>query len=382
MTWSGTYGGVEWDTGSSVQQTVDGGYIVAGETQSFGAGRVDVYLVKTDHDHGHSVHQTAEGGYMIGGDTHSFGASGDVYLIKAFASDTTPPTTLHDYDGSWHNIDFTINLTANDDWLGVAETFYKINGGPTKTLSQDGQPLIASESAKNTLEYWSVDLADNSEEHKFLTEIKLDGTDPVADAGPSQDVDEGTTVTFDGSASVDNIDVIWYNWTFLDATQRSLIGVNPTHTFETPGVYTVTMEATDAAGNQATDTVIITVLDITGPVADAGNDQTVEEGETVSFDASGSSDNVGIASYEWDFGDGATGSGATITHTYTGPGSYTVTLRLEDEAGNSDIDSLTVSVERTGGTTDNTTTIDLSLYITAIIAACLLIILIIRQSRR
>ena len=89
----------------------------------------------------------------------------------------------------------------------MAETFYKINGGPTKTLSQDGQPLIASESAKNTLEYWSVDLATNSEEHKFLTEIKLDGTAPVADAGPSQDVDEGTTVTFDGSASVDNIDV-------------------------------------------------------------------------------------------------------------------------------------------------------------------------------
>jgi len=46
--WAGEYGGSEDDGGRSVQQTSDGGFIIAGSTQSFGAGGSDVYLVKTD----------------------------------------------------------------------------------------------------------------------------------------------------------------------------------------------------------------------------------------------------------------------------------------------------------------------------------------------
>ena len=42
---------------------------------------------------------------------------------------------MHDYDGLWHTSNFTITLTATDDLSGVAETYYKINDGPTKTLA-------------------------------------------------------------------------------------------------------------------------------------------------------------------------------------------------------------------------------------------------------
>lgn len=102
--------------------------------------------------------------------------SSDTVTIK----DSDPPTTIHDYDGLWHTTDLTINLTATDDLSGVAETYYKINNDPIKNVSIDGQPIITTESANNTLEYWSIDNADNEElPHKILTEIKLDKTAPT-----------------------------------------------------------------------------------------------------------------------------------------------------------------------------------------------------------
>jgi len=95
-------GGEKLDWGSSLIQTSDGGYAIAGATTSFGAGDWDVYVVKLDangnlqwtrtiggenEDRGHSFIQTSDGGYAVAGYTTSFGAGDkDIYVVKLDAN--------------------------------------------------------------------------------------------------------------------------------------------------------------------------------------------------------------------------------------------------------------------------------------------------------
>jgi len=98
LVWQKTFGGNGNDEAYSIQQTTDGGYIVAGYTDSFGAGNLDVYILKLNSDgslawqktfggngddEAYSIQQTTDGGYIVAGYTDSFGAgSYDVYILR------------------------------------------------------------------------------------------------------------------------------------------------------------------------------------------------------------------------------------------------------------------------------------------------------------
>ncbi|MCZ2855639.1 MAG: PKD domain-containing protein [Candidatus Bathyarchaeota archaeon] len=258
--------------------------------------------------------------------------------------ETTPPTiVLLSPENTTYALSTGISLTFTLDepaaWIG-----YSINGQANVTLTGNATLPTLPDGWHHVTIYANDTFGNMGTNTVSFT---VDTTAPAAHAGPDQTVDEDTAMTFDGSASTDDNGIATYTWTFTDGTPQTLSGENPIHTFTTPGTYTVTLEATDPAGNTATDTVVITVLDVTTPVADAGTDQTVNQGASVAFDGGGSTDNVGIASYAWDFGDGASATGRTTTHEYANAGTYTVTLAVEDAAGNQATDTAVITVNPT-----------------------------------
>jgi hypothetical protein len=131
-----TYGGSLGDEGKSVQQTLDGGYIIAGYTESFGAGGYDVYLIKTDgngntawtktyggsyEDKSNSVQQTSDGGFITVGNTVSFGAGGsDVYLIKTDVNGDT--TWTKTYGGSNYDKGNSVQQTSDGGYIITGST--------------------------------------------------------------------------------------------------------------------------------------------------------------------------------------------------------------------------------------------------------------------
>ncbi len=179
-----------------------------------------------------------------------------------------------------------------------------------------------------------------------------DTEDPVARAGPDVTVDQGTTLTLDGSMSTDNHPDFpvcgTFEWLIFETPLVRLWGIQVEHTFDHPGVWTVRLTVTDPTGiNSDQDSLNVSVIDTEAPVADAGDDVTVDEGKPVNFDGSNSTDNDWIVKYFWEFKRGDTFynfTGNPYPYTFPAPGIYNVSLTVWDDYGNSDTDWFTVTV--------------------------------------
>jgi PGF-pre-PGF domain-containing protein len=181
--------------------------------------------------------------------------------------------------------------------------------------------------------------------------VAEDTQDPEADAGDGETVDVDEVVTLDGSESSDNREISSYEWDLGDGETAE--GDIVTHTYDEADTYTATLTVTDEAGNSDTDEVEIVVEPEPGASSDGGSgtfnaDVDFEwsaESLNVEFEDETNTFDREAESYDWEFGDGETGSGETVDHTYEESGEYDVTLTVTDDEGDDHSMTQTVEVE-------------------------------------
>ena len=332
--WQKTYGGSNDDVAKSIQQTSDGGYIVAGVTGSFGAGLEDVWVLKLDEDGNvewqktyggswsdwaESIQQTDDGGYIVAGGTYSFAGLEDVWVLKLDENGSVEWQKT--YGGSDH------------DWAGSIQQ------------TSDGGYIVAGVTGSFGAcdwDVWVLKLNDsgNVEWQKTYGGSDLDG------AWSIQQTDDGGYIVAGGTDSFRAGD--WNVWVLKLDEDGDIPGCNIVG--ESDAVVTtpyVEVTNTNAIVQETHAIVIDTNANVTTTNA-SGNyvcyshlrkpiaDFTYEiSGMNVTFNASMSYDPDGnIVSYEWEFGDGCneTTTSPIVNHTYS-PGIYTVTLTATDNDG-------------------------------------------------
>ena len=140
--WTKTIGGINDDSGGECILTSDGGYAVAGSTKSFGSGNYDAYLLKFNSigdtlwtktfgglgiDASGSIKETTDGGFIIAGRTESYGGNSDVYLIKTDANGHV--AGIGDYPSTNNRISVYPNPTTGQVNIQISKQF-----GQIKTL--------------------------------------------------------------------------------------------------------------------------------------------------------------------------------------------------------------------------------------------------------
>jgi PKD repeat protein len=190
---------------------------------------------------------------------------------------------------------------------------------------------------------------DNFDYDTDTLEVTVVNDGPIVDAGPDIEVNEDVIVQFEGRAHDTPSDeqTLKYSWNFGDGNYGT--GQNPTHTYTAEGDYTVILTVTDDNSIIGTDTLTVTVKNVP-PTAIAtymSPYKVILAGDLITFnaEASDSVSDISKLTYFWDFGDGNTAKGKTVTHAYSTEGIYEVTLSVSDGTSTS-TDTLIIIVEK------------------------------------
>lgn len=175
------------------------------------------------------------------------------------------------------------------------------------------------------------------------TQVTVNNLPPTAEAGGPYSCVVGETILLSGTCDDPGpVDVASLTCTWADFSGAAIS--QPSYTCPpSPGQVTVTLTATDKDGASAQDSAVVTVTwpplsaDANGPYSGLVN-------TPITFDGSGSTPADAIVQYSWDFGDGHTGIGAILPHTYTVTGTYTVTLTVADANLQQDTDTTTATI--------------------------------------
>jgi hypothetical protein len=247
---------------------------------------------------------------------------------------------------------------------------WKQKGGLPVTLSDATAvqpsftaPAVGSADEVLTLELTVTDDTGQSATDVVAVTVTWINAPPVASAGPDQTVGEGVNVELDGSNSSDpDGNLASYAWVQITGTPVTLSdpsAVKPNFTSGVVGAggesFTFEITVTDSLGLTATDTCIVNVTaGNKPPVADAGVDQTVDEGQTVFLNGSGSNDPDGVIStFQWTQTAGpivALSAAAAAQPSFTapdvGPGGDSLTFKLTvtDDEGLQSSDTCIVNV--------------------------------------
>jgi len=243
--------------------------------------------------------------------------------IAGLTADNSSPTILG------HTTFFTANLASGSN-VSYHWAFGDGHAGTGRTVTHTYQADGV---------YTAVVTASNAADQLHTTTpVTITNRDPVASAGDDQSVTVDATVTLNGSGSYDPDDhlPLAYGWAQAGdpvVALSSPAAVSPTFTAPgAPAVLTFTLTVTDAYGLASSpDTTVVTVTDkaIAGLTADNSSPTTL--GHTTFFTASVTAgSNV---SYHWAFGDGQTGTGQSITHTYDAAITYTAAVTTSNAAG-------------------------------------------------
>lgn len=196
--WNKTFGGINHDYVRSVQETNDGGYILAGGTNSFGAGASDVWLIKTDsngteewnktfggvsEDHAFSVNESRNGGYIIAGYTNASDADGaDAWLIKTDSNGTEEWNRT--FGGTGYDYAYSVQEFDDEGY---------IIGGYTESFGAGGADAWMIKTDSNGTEEWNKTFGGPYTDYAYSVQKTGDGgfilagsTQPTSDYNDTQ----------------------------------------------------------------------------------------------------------------------------------------------------------------------------------------------------